>query len=313
MIFATRCIPEPDLEFGEGGLFLDPRVGLMRYGPLQPKAGDLIRIGVIGTTDTVEGFDRYIQRTMVGIEGANSNLGNLHPDFPGIGNDNPFRCRFEVPDEAKKTILGSDVKAIVAIRRHDEAVRACVDLLINQARVLLEGTSRPEVIVVALPKALIEKVVNADGAFRDERDDDTLEDGDVGPTELNFRDLFKAKALSLSVPTQIAWPSVWDDAFKLPHKLKGTDRKVQDPATRAWNILNAIFYKAGRVPWPAKDGRLDNELSGHRILSRSRRAPALDQHGANVRREGKGAGPARGAGPNGPAGQAPLFGPRRRL
>lgn len=249
MIFATRCLPEPDLEFGDGGLFLDPRVGLMRFGPLQPKAGDLIRIGVIGTSETVDGFARYIDRAMVGIESGNQALGNLHPGFPGLGNDNPFRCRFEVPEEAQKTILTSEVKAILAIRKHDEAVRACVDLLINKARVLLEGTSRPEVIVVALPKALIEKVVNADGVLRDDRDDDDLVDDDVGPTELNFRDLFKARALSLSVPTQIAWPSVWDDAFKLPHKLKGTDRKVQDPATRAWNILNAIFYKAGRVPW----------------------------------------------------------------
>jgi len=24
---------------------------------------------------------------------------------------------------------------------------------------------------------------------------------------------------------------------------------VQDPATRAWNLLNAAFYKAGKVPW----------------------------------------------------------------
>ncbi|WCP14062.1 hypothetical protein sphantq_02504 [Sphingobium sp. AntQ-1] len=249
MKFETRCIPEPDLEFGEGGLFIDPRVGLMRYGPLQPKPGELIRIGVIGTTDTVEGFSRYVDSAMLGIEGVNDTLGNLHPGFPGLGNDNPFRCKFEVPEEAKKTILSSDLKAVLAIRKHEDAVRACVDLLINQARVLLEGTSRPEVIVVALPKSVIEKVVNADGALREDQDDEEPDDDEVGPTELNFRDLFKARALSLSVPTQIAWPSVWDEAFKLPHKLKGTERKVQDPATRAWNILNAIYYKAGRVPW----------------------------------------------------------------
>ena len=249
MTFTTRCIPEPELEFGDGGLFLDPRVGLMRYGPLQPKPGDLVRIGVIGTSKTVDGFDQYIQRAMVGIETSNASLENLHPSFPGLGNDNPFRCRFEVPDEAKKTIMTSELKAVLAIRKHEDAVRAAVDLLIPKARALLEGTSRPEVIVVALPKELIEKVVNADGALRDDRDDDDLVDDDVGPTELNFRDLFKARALGLSVPTQIAWPSVWDDAFRLPHKLKGTERKVQEPATRAWNILNAIFYKAGRVPW----------------------------------------------------------------
>lgn len=290
MRFDTRCIPEPNLEFGEGGLFIDPRVGLMRYGPLQPKAGELIRIGVIGTTETVEGFARYIDSAMLGIERANDTLGNLHPGFPGLGNDNPFRCRFEVPDEAKKTILTGDVKGILAIRKHEEAVRACVDLLINQARVLLEGTSRPEVIVVALPKEIIEKVVNADGALRGEQEENDIEDNDVGPTELNFRDLFKARALSLSVPTQIAWPSVWDDAFKLTHKLKGTDRKVQDPATRAWNILNALYYKAGRVPWrlPKLDDWTTSyigigfyrDLDGHRLWTST--AQMFDEKGKGL-------------------------------
>jgi len=159
--FETRCIPEPDLEFGDGGLFLDPRVGLMRHGPLQPKPGDLMRIGVVGTSDTVDGFAKYIDRAMQGIPSDNEKLGNLHPDFPGLGNQNPFRCRFEVPREACQTVLQSEIKRIVAIRNHEEAVRAAVDLLIAQARILLEGTSRPEVIVIALPKVLIEKVVNA--------------------------------------------------------------------------------------------------------------------------------------------------------
>lgn len=248
MNFTTKCIPEPDLEFGDGGQFIDPRVGLMRHGPLQPKPGDLVRIGVIGTTETIDGFAGYLERAMVGIDGANPKLGNLHPGFPGLGNDNPFRCRFEVAEGGTATILSSDVKRIQSTRKHDEAVRAGVDLLIERARTLLEGSSRPEVIVAALPKLLLEKVVNATAIEREENDDE-IEDDEVGPTELNFRDLFKARALGLAVPTQIAWPSVWDDKFKLTTKLKGTDRKVQDPASRAWNLLNALFYKAGKVPW----------------------------------------------------------------
>ncbi len=81
------------------------------------------------------------------------------------------------------------MKRIVGIRRHEDAVREGVDMLIERARTLLEGSSRPEVIVAALPKALIEKVVNASGPEREE--DDELEDPEeTGPTELNFRDVF---------------------------------------------------------------------------------------------------------------------------
>jgi hypothetical protein len=289
MNFRTLCIPEPELEFGEGGLFIDPRVGLMRHGPLQPKPGDSVRIGIIGTTETVDGFTGYLKRAMVGIAGANDKLGNLHPGFPGLGNDNPFRCKFEVAEGGTATILSSDIKQILAIRKHEDAVRAAVDLLIERARTLLEGSSRPEVIVIALPKALIEKVVNATSVAQDDNDDE-IGDDEIGPTELNFRDLFKARALALSVPTQIAWPSVWDDKFKLSNKLKATDRRVQDPATRAWNILNAIFYKAGKVPWRLPKSAewatsyigigFYRDLDGHRLWTST--AQMFDERGKGL-------------------------------
>ncbi len=288
MRFPTRCIPEPDLEFGDGGLFIDPRVGLMRHGPLQPKPGDAVRIGVIGTPETVDGIAGYLDRAMLGIDGANPKLGNLHPGFPGLGNENPFRCKFEVAEGGVATVLASDVKRIVGMRRHDDAVREGVDMLIERARTLLEGSSRPEVIVVALPKPLIEKVVNASAPEREE--DDELEDPEeTGPTELNFRDVFKARALGLAVPTQIAWPSVWDDRFKLSNKVKSTDRKVQDPATRAWNLLNALFYKAGKVPWRLPSAEFTTsylgigfyrDLDGHRLWTST--AQMFDERGKGL-------------------------------
>lgn len=272
-IFSTRCLPEPELEFGDGGLHLDPRYGLMTHGPLQPKLGDLIRIGVIGTSETVEGMTAFMERAMNGIEGANERLGNLNPGFPGIGNQNPFRCRFEIDHEACRTVLSRDVRDIQRTPKHDDAVRSAVDLFVDQGRALLEGSSKPEVIVLALPAPVIEKVVNATPFPNEDEEED---EGDNGPTELNFRDLFKAKALALNVPTQIAWPTLWDDTAKLSRKTKkGSDRRVQDPATRAWNILNAIFYKAGKAPWrlPRSDGYVTSYLGigfyrdsdGHRL------------------------------------------------
>jgi len=49
---------------------------------------------------------------------------------------------------------------------------------------------------------------------------------------------------------QIVWPDTWDDAAKIPRKVKRqTNRQTQVKATRAWNLLNALFYKAGKVPW----------------------------------------------------------------
>ena len=62
--------------------------------------------------------------------------------------------------------------------------------------------------------------------------------------------MLKAKALHLDVPTQIVWADTWDDAARIPRKVKrASNRQTQATATRAWNLLNALFYKAGKVPW----------------------------------------------------------------
>jgi hypothetical protein len=244
MIFKAHVFDEPMLEFGDGGQHCDPRQGLREHGPLQPRSGDVIRVGVIGTDDTVAGFTDFLGETGRGIESGNKQLINLNPDFPGLGNQNPFRCKFEVPDGATATISRRQVNEIAGIRRHDEAVRHAVELITSQLSALVEGSAKPDVIVLALPIPLIEKLVNAKSEVEDSDDDD-----DRGDT-LNFRDLLKAKTLHLPVPTQIVWPDTWDDAAKIPRKVKrDSNRQTQVKATRAWNLLNALFYKAGKVPW----------------------------------------------------------------
>lgn len=281
-MFSTRVLPEPLLEFGDSGRHLDPRVGLIEHGPLQPMPGDKVTIGVVGTAETADGFAHFMERSRVGIEGKKSPLTNLYPAFPGIGNQNPFRCTFETAPGARRVIPAADVKKILAIPKQPDAVRAAVEMFAEEARAMLEGSARPDVVVAALPVDLICKVVNATSSSSD---DDEAED------DLNFRDLLKARMLPLSAPSQIAWPTLWDDNAKIPRKLKQTLRQVQDPATRAWNLSNALFYKAGRVPWrlPAQDGEFKTsylgigfyrDLSGQRLLTST--AQMFDDRGRGL-------------------------------
>jgi len=66
--------------------------------------------------------------------------------------------------------------------------------------------------------------------------------------------------------------------------MKSTERACARSATRAWNILNALFYKAGRAPWrlPRADDAYATsylgigfyrDLDGHRLW---------DEHGPDV-------------------------------
>jgi hypothetical protein len=276
-------LDEPELEFGDGGTHVDPRLGLLNHGPLQPILGDKISIGVIGTSETVEGFERWLERARTGIAGNSAKQPNLFPPFPGLGNENPFRCPFQINPTAKRVLPKRDIADLVSIQNNEEAVREASSLFTDQATAMLESSDKPDVIVAALPFDLIMRVVNDVTESTDDDDDD---DGD----DIDFRDLLKAQTLHLQRPTQIVWPTLWDDNAKIPRKLKGI-RKVQDPATRAWNLLNALYYKAGRAPWrlPRPESQhkttyvgigFYRDLSGQRLLTST--AQMFDERGRGL-------------------------------
>lgn len=285
MTFRTAVLAEPQLEFGDRGFEIDPRLGLCRHGPLQPMPGDRVTIGVIGTAETYDGFNEWMERLTSSIPGKSAKLPNLFPPFPGLGNENPFRCRFEVDPTARGILPATDVANLVSIQRHGEAVTEAAEMFFNQAQAMLEGSDPPHVIVAALPFDLIMRVVNDITGTENEGDD---ENRDL-PTD--FRDLFKAKTLNLRSPTQLVWPTLWDDNAKIPRKLRETVRTVQDPATRAWNLVNAMFYKAGRTPWrlPRPEDQLSTsyvgvgfyrDLSGQRLLTST--AQMFDERGKGL-------------------------------
>lgn len=68
--------------------------------------------------------------------------------------------------------------------------------------------------------------------------------------DLDFHDLFKAKAMALRKPTQIILPSTYNAKKKSRiSKYKQKVRSIQDEATRAWNFYTALYYKALGTPW----------------------------------------------------------------
>ena len=136
MKITPQLLEEPMLEFGEQGQHIDPRLGLARYGPLQPMPGDRVSIGLIGTAETAEGFEQWMDRLKSEIPGKSDKLPNLFPPFPGLGNDNPFRCRFEVNPAVRRVLPMRDIEDVVAIRKHSEAV----ELVFDSRKIKLVGS-----------------------------------------------------------------------------------------------------------------------------------------------------------------------------
>jgi hypothetical protein len=52
--------------------------------------------------------------------------------------------------------------------------------------------------------------------------------------------------MKFGVPTQLVWPRTLE---LVPRSATRSERQVQDIATRAWNLLTALYYKAGGSPW----------------------------------------------------------------
>lgn len=247
MKFETKIFDEPHLEFGDEHHHPDPRLGLFEAGPLQVPAGDTVKVAVVGSSKTVEDAKKFFVEAASGFAGKGEKHPNLHPDFPGLGNQNPFRCKFEIAEGATVALAQSKIDKIRKEVNHSVAVESTVDEILQELRTLDEGSHRPQVAIVALPVSLIERVWNAkvDSKSTTEKDDSG------GSDAPDFRGMLKAKAMDLSFPIQIVWEDVFDESASIPRKIKESRaRKIQDRADRTWNLLTTLYYKgSGRIPW----------------------------------------------------------------
>jgi len=290
MRFRASVLDEPLLEFGSGGREIDIRLGLKRHGPLEPERAPRVRLGVIGTSETIEGFARFLDRCQVGIDAKPSRQPNLFLPFPGLANDNPFRCAFEVDPRARKPIPRSDITRIAGIKSRAAAIEEAVALFAAQAQAIAEAPGPPDVIICALPFDLIASVIPDTGLGRsEEAEDDQATDTGAVP---DFRDLLKARTIHLKRPLQLVWPTTWEDSGRTVRQLaKLANKPVQDPATRAWNLFGGLYYKAGNVPWrlPRDPAQFDTsyvgisfyrDLSGQRLLTST--AQMFDERGQGL-------------------------------
>jgi hypothetical protein len=84
-----------------------------------------------------------------------------------------------------------------------------------------------------LPPDSVRKIVKPKTFVDDDEGQDEEDEG------VDFHDYLKALCLPAQLKFQLIWPRTYS----------ASSRGVQDPATRAWNLFSALFYKAGGIPW----------------------------------------------------------------
>lgn len=228
-----RVIPEPILEFGNKGTSWDIREGIAEYGPVDfgtPRGKTEVKLGFVGTGKTIAEFSDWMSSCANGINGENPLNQNLNPNFPGLATNVGFRAKFSTDPSWVTEIAERELKKL------SESSSAVSDLAVEfhkRIEALYElSSSRPDV-VVCLPPDSVRKWVRPRFMRKDEFEGSDQDDG------IDFHDYLKGLCLQTKSVFQLIWPRTYQT----------TSKEVQDPATRAWNLFGALFYKAGGAPW----------------------------------------------------------------
>ena len=261
-------LEEPELEFGGGGRHVDIRFGIKDYGPFDlqaPKAPKEVRIGLIGTAETVEGTSRWLETCAQGIAQKETKQPNLFPAFPPVTSTSSFCCEFGT-DASRTRVLSSAAIETVAEKEGVAArVEHAAELFAKEIEFLAEN-GNPNVIMCALPLEILELLA-------EER---------KSPGRKDLHHLLKARTMEFRIPIQLILPSTYDPSKAKKQKRAGTPRPLQDEATRAWNIFSALYYKAGGTPWrlvrdPSQLSACFVGISFYENLDRSRLTTSMAQ------------------------------------
>jgi hypothetical protein len=262
---SIRLLPEPKLEFGYGQKLEDPRNGLFLFGPLiDNRTPSGIRAGVIGTPRGVSLYKQWVGATSKFIPAANANSQHQFP-FPGF--EAAFRASWPIspvveiavsPTEISNTIRLSDrYKAIyqtvslfeqpIRDRLRDDDIQVDVWFVVIPDEVWRYGrplsrVGREQAIYSGptLGPRVARRLFREPSLFREEMDA-----AEVYRYELNFHHQLKARLIRTRAVVQV----IRESSLSFGADSGLAIRRMQDPATVAWNLCTTAFFKAGGRPW----------------------------------------------------------------
>jgi hypothetical protein len=261
-------LPDPVLQFGEGDA-KTPKDGLTQYGPYSLTMGPAhpasVKVGLIGTADTIELARGFLRRCTRPVPSGLPDK-RVAPEFPGFGT----AMRSELITDSIFDVILDPAALDSALDDGERSFHRVLDMLRDAVRRAAERDVRPDVIALCLPDDVKTKAgtyelpprtvggttehspltasnkakaVGQYSLFDLDESEETLEDRALpDPADLIRRDLrraIKAAVMPHRIPIQILTPALFTE---------GT-RGQQDPASRAWNLAVALFYKAGGLPW----------------------------------------------------------------
>jgi hypothetical protein len=258
---------EPMLQFGHGQISDDPRDGLFLFGPLVDQRKPLsMRIGVVGTFDGLFAYREWVRRIRRYVPSPNPNAVHQFA-FPGF--EAAFKTGWPEKPVIEIAISAAELAKSIRLSDRHRAIHETVSLFAEEiTRKLREEEITVDLWFIVIPdeiylygrplsrvpkseRVLIRQTMSQRLARRFQMAPSLFEE-DMKEAEMylygvDFHNQLKARLLLEKVTTQIVREST---LFLPAEATPGTRlRSLQDPATLAWNLCTAAFYKANGRPW----------------------------------------------------------------
>ena len=261
-------IDEPFLTFANGQKAIDPRDGLMLFGPFDhKKVQGQKTIGIIGTSALRQTMIEYLKKIHLPIFNADKSV--ARPNYPGI--EAIFGISINFNNIPQLDIIQRDIDKYLKYTDAHQRVHNLVNLYVDK----LNEYSNKEEMPVDLWLIVIPQSIYLFGRpnSRIKKDESNVSIGlkpkdrnsnmlllfpdqqeererlnEAYQFEINFHNQLKAKILSSKIITQIIREDKinYENAFMDEKKIK-EERKFD--TAKAWNISTTLYYKLGGLPW----------------------------------------------------------------
>lgn len=260
-----KYINEPLLTFGKGQTAIDPRDGLMLFGPFdQTKIKGVKSIGVIGPSILRNKMISYLQRIHTPI--INSDRSIARPNFPGL--EAVFGISINFDNIAQLDVNNDEIIEYSKYSDSHQRVYNWVNLYVDKLIKYSEEQEIPvDVWFIIIPEVIFkfgrpnsripksEENINT-GLKKQDRNSNQIDMfyqeekailKQAYDFEVNFHNQLKAKILPFRIVTQIIRESKIAYEDILDSRQIEQERKFD--TSKAWNISNTLYYKLGGLPW----------------------------------------------------------------
>lgn len=259
-------LQEPSLTFAHGQKALDPRDGLMLFGPFDSKKiKGQASIGIIGPSDLRQKMIAYLKQIHDKVVPESDP--KKHPYFPGL--ESAFGLYINFDNIPELEVSQRDIDDALKQTNSNIRVHNLVNLYVEKLLVYSKEQEIPvgvwlvvipeSVYIYGRPKSRI-KITEDTISYKPSKDlldehslflfDDLQEEAEqiryAYQFEVDFHNQLKARLLESTIVTQIIRESKISTEGFNKRQLK---QENQIKTAKAWNIAAALYYKSGGLPW----------------------------------------------------------------